>query len=62
MAALTPTIGIANEIARMDRQRLVQELLGFRGRIRLDFTPEFLTTKSVDWLRHVLLAACLKAK
>ena len=62
MARQTPIGGIADEIASMDRRRLIHELLHFKGRIRLDFTPEFLTTKNVDWLRHVLLAAWLKAK
>ena len=62
MATLTSSCGTANRIADMDRRQVTHELLHFKGRIRLDFTREYLGRQSVDRLRHVLLAACLKAK
>lgn len=62
MATQTSSRGIAPRIAGMDRRQVIHELMHFKGRIRLDFTEKFLSGKSVDWLRHVLLAACLEAK
>jgi hypothetical protein len=62
MATLTPTCGIATRISSLDRGQVIHELLHFKGRIRLDFTKEYLGRQSIEWLRHVLLAACLKAR
>lgn len=42
----------------MDREGATRSILHFRGRVRMDFTEDFLSKKSLDWLRHVLLAAC----
>ncbi len=50
---------ITEEVARMGRDRLVYELLHFRGSAPLDFTEQFLADKSVEHLRHILVAAKL---
>ena len=46
-----------SDIASLDRQALIDRLLHFDGQCRLDFTESFLTSKSTDRLRHILLAA-----
>ena len=51
-----------SSIASLGRGELVRRISGFKGRFKLDFTPEFLTKQSVDRLRHILLAAVLNQK
>jgi len=47
-------------IAAMDRRRVLREILQFRGRFRLDFTPAFLAAQTLEQLRHILLSAKLQ--
>jgi hypothetical protein len=47
-------------VASMDRPALVYQFDNYRGNFRLDFTPEFLASLSVDRLRHIFLAVCLQ--
>jgi len=46
-----------SEIASLTREQLVDRLLNFDGRCRLDFTDGFLSQKSTERLRHILIAA-----
>lgn len=46
-------------IRDLSRERLIHELLNFRGALRLDFTEDFLARLSDEKLRHILLAACM---
>ena len=48
---------LASRIASLSRDQIKPMLLGFKSRTRLDFTPEYLDSLSLDELRHVLLAA-----
>ncbi len=50
---------VLERIQGMSREALMEELLNFRGSLRLDFTREFLDKLSDEKLRHVLLAAHL---
>jgi hypothetical protein len=45
------------QVASLDRDALIARLSQFPGNLRLDFSPEFLTTCPTDQLRHLLLAA-----
>jgi hypothetical protein len=47
------------QIAGMSRRQLIDRLLHFDGRLKLDFTEPYLDTLSDERLRHILLAACL---
>jgi hypothetical protein len=47
----------AQEIANLTREAVIERLLRFKGRVRLDFTPEFLGRQSTEHLKHILLAA-----
>ena len=47
-----------SDVLEMTRGQIIQALLEFDGRVRMDFTEDFLKQKSTDWLRHVLYAAC----
>ena len=47
-----------SEIASLEREELLQRLMHFNGRVKLDFTESFLARKSTDQLRHILIAAC----
>jgi len=47
----------AASIALMDRGELTKKIKNFQGRVRLDFTEEYLQNASIDRLRHILLAA-----
>jgi hypothetical protein len=49
-------------IQALDRKSLIAELLHFQGRVRLDFTAEFLQTRSDEQLRHLLAAAYLQSE
>jgi hypothetical protein len=50
---------ISVQIAGMTRRQLMDHLLHFDGRLKLDFTEPYLDTLDDDRLRHILLAACL---
>ncbi|MHC4636987.1 MAG: hypothetical protein ACYTBP_03440 [Planctomycetota bacterium] len=47
----------ATSIASLNRNELERRITSFKGRIKLDFTPQYLHKLSVDRLRHILLAA-----
>ena len=59
MAVATEAQHVVHEIASLPREQIIRELLNFEGRARLDFTEEFLAPKSVEHLRHILVAAKL---
>jgi len=61
MAGL-PQEDIASWIASMDRPDLVHTLETLECSFPLDFTEEFLDSVSVERLRHIVLAASLRAK
>jgi hypothetical protein len=46
------------KIATLGEGELIQRILGFKaeGRIKLDFTPEFLQRQTREGLGHILLA------
>lgn len=48
---------VAREIAGMNRQQVVYELMNFDGSVRLDFTDEFVSRQSIEQLKHILVAA-----
>ena len=50
---------ITQEVARMGRDQVIYELLHFEGNAPLDFTEQFLSERSVEHLRHILVAARL---
>jgi hypothetical protein len=52
----------ATVIASLNRNEIKRQIIGFRGRFKLDFTEDYLNTLSVDRLRHILLAALINAK
>ncbi len=47
-------------VGAMDREVLIDRLMGFRGRFPVDFTPAFLKDQSADRLQHLYLALCLQ--
>lgn len=51
---------VTTHIAGMNRKNVEQELLQFKGHIKLDFSPEYLGSLPLDRLRHILLAAHLQ--
>jgi hypothetical protein len=52
----------ANSIASMDRSELTRKIKRFNGRIRLDFSEDYLQKASTERLRHILLAAQINAR
>lgn len=52
----------ATSIATLGRHELERRIRNFRGRFKLDFTPDYLSKLSVDRLRHILLAALMTSK
>lgn len=46
-------------IGSLNRKALVRMLSHFDGRLRLDFTREYLDAQSEERLRHILAAALL---
>jgi hypothetical protein len=52
----------ATTIARMDKSELKQRIKSFPGRLRLDFTEDYLNAAPVDRLRHILLAAMITTR
>ena len=47
-------------VHEMDREQVVRVLTHFSGRIRVDFTPAYLESLSLDRLRHLLQAVLLR--
>lgn len=48
---------LTRTIAGMDRATVIRALLNFDGRMKLDFTPEYLEKQSTERLQHILFAA-----
>lgn len=48
---------LARVIAVMKRDDVKDEIMGFDGRFKLDFSEDYLEHLTVDRLRHILLAA-----
>ena len=53
---------LVKRIAEMDRVGLVRFLRGLDVDFTIDFTDDFLDTVSLERLRHITLAAALRAK
>ena len=53
---------LMKRIAEMDRAALIPFLRNLDVEFTIDFTPEFLDAVSLDTLRHITLAAALRAK
>lgn len=47
------------EIGSMNAGEVRDRILHFKGKIKLDFTEDYLNGLSVDRLRHILLAALM---
>ncbi len=52
----------ATSIAAFGKDELKKRIKTFKGRIRLDFTEDYLNNLSVDRLRHILLAAQINTR
>ena len=48
---------LANLVAEMSKHELIDRLLHYDGRPRLDFTESYLKGQSDEKLRHILFAA-----
>lgn len=46
-------------IQGMDRDTVGQQLLDFKARFPIDFTPEFVASEPLGRLRHILFGLCL---
>jgi len=53
---------LAGRIAEMDRSDLIALLRTIKCPFRMDFTDEFLSAVSLERLRHIVLAACLRGQ
>ena len=53
---------LATLLMEQDRDGLIQILRSVRCGFRLDFTDDYLRGLPLDRLRHVVLAACLRAE
>ena len=47
-------------VAAMDRSTLVGQIHEYHATFPLDFTADFLSTVSLDRLRHIFVALCLQ--
>jgi hypothetical protein len=47
-------------VAAMDREALTWQFRSYPTRFPIDFTPQFLSTTSLDELRHIFVAVCLQ--
>lgn len=47
-------------LATWDQQTLIDQFVSFESRFPVDMTADFLSTLSVDRIRHVFLALCLQ--
>jgi hypothetical protein len=52
---------LLRQIYDMDRDACIAELRAYKA-IPLDFSPEYLESKSIEWLRHVLAAAIITTR
>ncbi len=48
------------QVTGWDRQTLTAQFLNFESKFPVDFTSEYLSSLSVDRLRHLFLAMCLQ--
>jgi hypothetical protein len=48
---------LCSEVAEMGRNEIKNQLLHFRGKLKIDFTENYLDNLTIDKLRHILLAA-----
>jgi hypothetical protein len=62
MLALEEVDQLICELATMDRQALIDQLVGFRSRFPVDLTTDYLATLDEEKIRHVFLAMCLQNK
>jgi len=53
---------LVKHIAEMDRDGLVRFLRGLDVDFSIDFTDDFLATVNLEHLRHITLAAAMRAK
>lgn len=56
-----PVEELIARLSQLSRQECIEYLRRFQ-RPPLDFTEEYLAERSVEQLRHLLLAACLQAQ
>lgn len=47
-------------VAALDRPAIVSQLHSFQASFPIDFTEDFLSTVSLDRLRHIFVALCLQ--
>jgi len=47
-------------VAGMDRPQIVDHFTAYNASFPLDFSDEFLTTVSLEKLRHIFVALCLQ--
>jgi hypothetical protein len=52
----------ATSIAALGRAEITKRLKNFHGRVKLDFTDEYLDKLSIDRLRHILFAAIVSLR
>jgi hypothetical protein len=48
---------LCSEVAALSKNELKRRLLHFHGRLKMDFTEDYLDGLALDKLRHILLAA-----
>jgi hypothetical protein len=46
----------------LDRPALIRQFSSYRASFPVDFTAEFLTSTSIDRLRHIFVAMCLQTQ
>jgi hypothetical protein len=49
-------------VAALDREALIAQFRCYRATFPLDFTDAFLSTITVERLRHIFLAICLQSQ
>ncbi len=57
MAVSLSLESLADQIAGMKKSEIIDYLMHFEGRLRLDFTESFLQSQTDEKLRHILFAA-----
>ena len=50
---------LCGKVSEMNRSEVTDCILHYQGRVKLDFTSDYLEELSLDKLRHILLAAML---
>jgi hypothetical protein len=53
---------LISAVSAMDRHALIDQFHTYRASFPLDFTPQFLTSASLDQLRHIFVAVCLQSQ